>query len=309
MDIYWIKDKQQRGPATVPDVIALVQMGELTPDTLGWHAGCKGWAPLRELPALTDFLGELHNKSKGQDNPQEPVITPSSPQPQALQIELTLQKQQAEGLQGVVSLPRPLTRLAARLIDSSLYAALAAGVICYTGMSFTDMLLPLFWAPMIVAEALFLYFKGATPGKMLMGITLSSFGSGQPMTFSRAFFRSLSVNLIGMGCYLFPVCLVTMGISYFLLNRRGITMWDAQSFTLPLQRRRAGLRHFALAFIIIYAAMQLTGYALLMTPGTIEMIEKTMPEAATSIRSSFPNLPPPPPGTEPATKQAPQPLQ
>lgn len=58
MDIYWIKDKQRRGPATVPDILSLVQSGELTPDTLGWHAGCTGWQPLRELPALCDFLRE-----------------------------------------------------------------------------------------------------------------------------------------------------------------------------------------------------------------------------------------------------------
>lgn len=31
MDIYWIADKKKCGPATVPDVISLVQMGELTP--------------------------------------------------------------------------------------------------------------------------------------------------------------------------------------------------------------------------------------------------------------------------------------
>lgn len=59
MDIYWIKDKHRCGPATVPDVISLVQMGDISPDTLGWHAGCKSWMPLRRLPALADFLDEL----------------------------------------------------------------------------------------------------------------------------------------------------------------------------------------------------------------------------------------------------------
>ncbi|HIX20727.1 MAG TPA: DUF4339 domain-containing protein, partial [Candidatus Akkermansia intestinigallinarum] len=63
MDIYWIKDKRRCGPATVPDVISLVQMGEISPDTKGWHAGCKQWMPLRELPALSDFLNELEERS------------------------------------------------------------------------------------------------------------------------------------------------------------------------------------------------------------------------------------------------------
>ncbi len=63
MDIYWIKDKSQCGPSTVPDVISLLQMGELTPETLGWHAGCKKWLPLRELPALADFLNKKNTST------------------------------------------------------------------------------------------------------------------------------------------------------------------------------------------------------------------------------------------------------
>ncbi|MBQ9835074.1 MAG: DUF4339 domain-containing protein [Akkermansia sp.] len=64
MDIYWIENGKRKGPVTVPDIISLVQMGELTPDTQGWHAGCAAWMPLRELPALADFLGNLENRSK-----------------------------------------------------------------------------------------------------------------------------------------------------------------------------------------------------------------------------------------------------
>lgn len=313
MDIYWVKDKQRCGPATVPDVISLVQMGELSTDTLGWHSGCDKWVPLRELPALADFLGDLHNKSKAADDvatpnlPPEPSANDTPARP--LQIEITLPKSQAEGLKNVVSLPLPWARLAARLIDSALYAALASATIYLLEVSFTDMLLPLFWAPMIILEALCLHYKGTTPGKAIMGITISSFGVGHPLTLGRALFRSISVNLIGMGCYLFPICLVTMTLSYFLLNKRGITMWDAQCFTLPLQRRRAGLRHYAIAIILIYMAMQATGYALMMTPGTIEMIEKTSPETAASIRELMPNIPATPGAKGQKDALPPQPLE
>lgn len=71
MDIYWIKDKHRCGPATVPDVISLVQMGDITPDTLGWHAGCKSWMPLRRLPALADFLDELQETPATDDESVE----------------------------------------------------------------------------------------------------------------------------------------------------------------------------------------------------------------------------------------------
>lgn len=320
MDIYWIKDKKKQGPATVPDVISLVQMGELAPDTLGWHAGCPGWAPLRELPALADFLGELQNKSKGSENMEEPKALPPIPpvpltrpqeeERQTVQMEVTLPASQTIEDTSAVSLPLPRTRLMARLIDSSLYAAIAAGVVYLLQIPFTDMLLPLFWAPMVFIEAALLTYRGTTPGKRIMGIAVSTFGREKsPMTFSRALFRSLSVNVIGMGCYLFPVGAVTMLISYFMLTRRGITMWDARCMTLPLQRRKATVRHFLLAGVVIYAALQLMSQAIIRTPGTLEMLEQTSPEMARTLREMMPDLPAagnPPGATVPTT---PQPLQ
>ena len=319
MDIYWIKDKKQHGPATVPDVISLVQMGELTPDTLGWHAGCDGWKPLRELPVLVDFLGELHNKSKGAE-PQLPPIPkapeqqaqpeqpkPAAPQPQ---VELTLHASQAASGDTPISLPLPRTRLIARLVDSALYSALAAPVLYLLQIPFTDLLLPLFWAPMILIEAALLTWRGTTPGKRLMGIAVSSFSpGGAPLSFGRAFFRSLSVNVMGMGCYLFPIGVITILIGYFTLTKRGITMWDAQCFTLPLQRKSTGYRHIFLASFIIYFALQITGNALIRTPGAIDLIERTTPEMARSLREMLPDLPSAATKESPAAPTTPQPLQ
>ncbi|MBQ2380595.1 MAG: DUF4339 domain-containing protein [Akkermansia sp.] len=320
MDIYWIKDKKQHGPATVPDVISLVQMGELTPDTLGWHAGCNGWKPLRELPALVDFLGELHNKSKGAEpelppipqspeKPQQPEEETEQPGPQP-QIELTMHASQAANEDTPISLPLPRTRLIARLIDSALYSALAAPVLYLLQIPFTDLLLPLFWAPMVLIEAALLTWRGTTPGKWFMGIAVSSFSpGGAPLTFGRAFFRSLSVNVMGMGCYLFPIGVITILIGYFTLTKRGITMWDAQCFTLPLQRRSTGFRHIFLASLIIYFALQITGNALIRTPGAIDLIERTTPEMARSLREMMPDLPSTAPKEGTAAPATPQPLQ
>ena len=294
MDIYWIRDKKQHGPATVPDVISLVQMGELTPDTPGWHAGCSKWVPLKELPALADFLGDLHSKTKGKTEPEEspsPAGMPKIEKTPALQMEVTLPSSEAIEDRSTVSLPLPRTRLVARLIDSTLYAALAAGVIYLLEIPYTDLLLPLFWAPIILIEALLLTYLGTTPGKRLMGIAISTFGApGTPMTLGRALFRSLSIYVIGMGCYLFPLGLITMLISYFMLTRRGITMWDAQCMTLPLQRRKATVRHFLIAGVIIYAALQLMTQAFIRTPGTLELMEQASPEMTRTLREMMPEL-------------------
>lgn len=299
MDIYWIRDKKQHGPATVPDIISLVQMGELTPETLGWHAGCGKWVPLRELPALADFLGDLHSKTKEKPKPAATTEPPKAAPPgiqqpertQALQMEVTLPSSEAIADRSTVSLPLPRTRLVARLIDSTLYAALAAGVIYLLGIPYTDLLLPLFWAPIIVIEALLLTYLGTTPGKRLMGIAVSTFGTSvTPMTLGRALFRSLSIYVLGMGCYLFPLGLITMLISYFMLTRRGITMWDAQCMTLPLQRRKATVGHFLAAGVIIYAALQLMTQAFIRTPGTLELMEQASPEMTRTLREMMPEL-------------------
>lgn len=315
MDIYWIKDKQRRGPATVPDVIALVQMGELTPDTKGWHAGCDSWAPLKELPALVDFLGELKDKSKNPE-PETPNLPPlppqvtetpqSAPTAQPPSIDITIAGVPKNGITGPVTLPPPWARLAARLVDSSLYAAIAMGLLSLTGISYGDIIMPLFWLPMIFLEALMLWRKGTTPGKAIMGITVSTIGTGQRMRFSRAFFRSLSVNLIGMGCYLFPICMVTMCISYFMLTRRGMTMWDAQSMTLPIQLRKTGVLHYIMSAILIYVMMQVTAFSLLRIPGALETVEQISPDTARQLRQVMPNLPD---STSADKTTTPQPLQ
>lgn len=306
----------------MPDVIALVQMGELTPDTPGWHAGCSNWAPLKELPALVDFLGELKDKSKtpapesanlpplppqvsaptqAPVPPQQPTTTASAPG-----IDITIAEVPKNGIVGPVSLPAPWARLAARLVDSSLYAAIAMGLLSLTGISYSDIIMPLFWLPIIFLEALMLWRKGTTPGKAIMGITVSTIGTGQRMRFGRAFFRSLSVNLIGMGCYLFPICMVTMCISYFMLTRRGLTMWDAQSMTLPIQLRKTGVLHYIMSAILIYVMMQVTAFSLLRIPGALETVEQISPDTARQLRQVMPNLP----GSSSADKTTtPQPLQ
>lgn len=313
MDIYWIQNKQRRGPATVPDIIALVQMGELTPDTPGWHEGCTDWRPLRELPALADFLGEMTDKSKGAAAlpplPPAPVTTESEQLPPVGEINITLNQSADSKINpSEVKLPAPWARLAARLVDSSLYAAMAMGLLSLTGLNYSDMLMPLFWLPMVFLEALILSTRGTTPGKWLMGISVSTLGSVRQLTYRRALIRSFAVNIMGMGCYLFPICIITISLSYFLLTRRGIAIWDAQSLTLPLQIRKTGIGHYVAAAVIMYTMAQITAFSLLRMPGAIDAVEQVAPDTARQLREFMPDLP----GSSsqaPSSTGTPQPLQ
>lgn len=315
MEVYWIKDKQRRGPATVPDVISLVQMGEISPDTLGWHPGCQGWMPLRELPALADFLNDLHNRSKGEAAPPKPSPLEAKPtgnkeghgmpspdtEPEApLSTETSHPKEdglptadQAERKVQCRYLPNPLTRLIARFVDCGLYASLAMGILYLSHVPFSEYLLPtnsLFWAPLVLIEAYCTSRWNTTPGKALLGISISTFGSQQEMGFGRAFSRSVSVFILGMGMFLPLIAGITMLVSYFILTRKGICLWDARVLTLPTLKQPVKPNRVVLGVIIIFFTFQLTSFFMQpWMPAMIQAIEQTSPQTGQMLRNFLPS--------------------
>lgn len=327
MDIYWIQNRQRRGPATVPDVISLVQMGEISPDTLGWHAGCQGWKPLRELPALSDFLNDLHNHSKGGEeeeapeavSPEPPVqegqetapgretpppsfprqgMTPPAgddaplppvPPPSPAMADGMLHK----GGQGQsLYLPRPAMRLIARLVDCGLYAALAMGLLYVFQAPFSEYLLPtnsLFWAPLILIEAYCLSRWRTTPGKFLLGISIRPFDKQQEWGFGRALSRSISVFILGMGMFLPLIAVIMMLLSYFFLTRKGICLWDARCLTLPTMQKPATPGRLVTGVILILFTFQLTSFFMQpWMPDMIQAIEQSSPETSQMLRKFLP---------------------
>ncbi len=320
MDIYWIKDKRQCGPSTVPDVISLVQMGELTPDTLGWHAGCRQWLPLRELPALADFLNK---DSRLESETEEVQMAPHSgeadeaPLPSAPEPEATSGGDEDEPLPPVspvstpsssspaehgsaaqrVYLPSPLTRLMARFVDYGLYVAAFYGVLYLRQVPYDVTLLlsvnPLLWMPMVAIEALLLSIWGTTPGKALMGIRMSTFGDAPNLGFLRAFMRSLMVFTLGMGVMMPQLLPVMLAFSYWMLRRRGITPWDARCSTLPTRKAPVLPSRYVLAVISLYICVVLAGSCVQgWFPAILADVEKQSPELAQKLRHYMPLVQP-----------------
>lgn len=284
MDIYWIAGKKQCGPATVPDVISLVQMGELTPDSLGWHAGCERWMPLRDLPALADFLQERPAHDSQDDLP--PVPGAESPAGEA-------PARDAELPPGAVRvyLPSPGVRLLARLVDMALYVTLLFGVIYVREIPFNASLLPsspLAWIAFVLLEACLLRALGTTPGKALLGIQVRSV-DGSEMGFRRTLARSFLVFLGGVGMMVSLLPLFMMGYSWWVLRSRGITMWDARCATLPLQLAPIRFGRQLVALAVVFACVQLTSYC--MQPWflpMIEAVEQQSPDAGQWMRQLLP---------------------
>lgn len=276
MDIYWIADKKKCGPATVPDVLSLVQMGELTPDTRGWHAGCEQWMPLRELPALADFLQEKQEEEALPEVPGE-TGTPSPGVP--------------EGAVRVY-LPSPAVRLLARLVDMALYLALVYGVIYVRQIPFNAFLLPscpLLWVAFVALEAGLVSSLGTTPGKALLGIQVRRVNSG-PMTLSCALSRACMVFVCGMGMMVSLLPLFMMGYSWWMLRSRGISLWDARCATLPLMLKPASVARQILAVCVVFACFHVSSLCLQpWLPGMIEAVERESPEAGQYLRGLLPS--------------------
>ncbi len=311
MDIYWIKDKRRQGPATVPDVISLIQMGELTPDHLGWHAGCPRWVPLRQLPALADFLDKPARKRKGKPEPEPPVPEEKEEKPAAPETREEQEKpdipelppapaagagQNVPSGQMRVRLPSSIERLLARLVDCALYQVIYFAIIYWLQIPYEATLIPsanpLLWLPMILLEAIMLSAWGTTPGKALMGIRVHGFspsGSASRLTFGRALMRSFWVFIVGMGLMI-PILLpIGILIGYWRLHRFGLTSWDDRCTSLPVQTATPKPARHVLALVVLYISLVLVGSCMQpWYPAMLDEIAKESPGTAQTLRSLIP---------------------
>lgn len=318
MDIYWIKDRKKCGPASVPDVVSMVHSGELLPETPGWHAGCSGWMPLRELPALADFLNtpepaeeplsEAEPQEPEQDNPEQLPPVPSRSEAENEEaVEMVMQPD--------FRLPSAGVRLLARLVDMSIYSALMFIVFFMTDTDFSVNLLPygpMFWFGLIGMETASLHFAGTTPGKRLLGIRVfSGVKAGERMTaliphigFIQGMWRSFLVFIGGMGMMVYILPFIMGPLAFFMLRKRGFTTWDMRARTLPVQVQIPSLFRYLMAFIIIYASLNIvTACMTPWIPDMVQMLEEQSPEHARMLREMLPQeaMPASPAKPEPAS--------
>ena len=289
MDIYWIDNKQKHGPITVPDVIARVQMGELRADTtLGWHKGCEKWVPLKDLPALKDFLAEMQDKSKAPQTEQEEdeigqLLTPTEPTPKKEElptIPVTVLTQPSLG-----------RRFLARITDYAIYAALFMSCVYMLKVPYNELLLfsqPTFWMPTILLEALLLSNKGCTPGKRLMGISVRSLLDGNLPPMRYALSRAFGVFIMGMGCFMPILSIIMMCIALHMVRKGSLTLWDGRARTISLSHPERRPAPFLCCFII-FICIQVVSYCTVpWVPDMIQQIAETSPEAAQWLKQNFP---------------------
>lgn len=250
MLIYWLDNGKRSGPASVPDVISMIELGELSRDTLGWHSGCDNWLPLEKLPALADYLS-------AQEQPPEPPEPPAPPAPEPANEPAETDGPRAMLLR--VMLPQPMMRFMARVLDMSLYAAVALSVLYMLHAPFSYYYHPcsiIFWTPMILLEALMIYLWQTTPGKKLLGIHIQ--GIKKRISFHAALLRSMLVFFLGMGCMYPILTLVMLGLSYMSVCKRGVTLWDVASGSVPVASSLPTAGKYTIIAITIFILFQLS---------------------------------------------------
>ncbi len=267
MYIYWLEKQQRCGPATVPDVLSKIRLGELTWETLGWHSGCGEWQPLRLLPALADFAKLDASPEETEESEEE--------------------SKDGEGELHVrsVRLPALMARFTARVTDCAIYATLALGVVHAFGLPFHPYLLPghpLFWVGMPVLEAMLLRIWRTTPGKRWMGIRMACMNRAGFLTMLG---RSLYVFVFGMGCMLPLLMPIMWFFSYLNVRRRGLARWDILCRVIPVAFSpvRPGMVFLLIPFFLL--CMQLCSYFMLpWLPDMMQLMQEQNPQAAEFIQ-------------------------
>ena len=215
MEIYWIEKsqngetKQRCGPAPLIEIVSMLERGDLSSETKGWHAGCDAWLTLKELPDLQSYFAKKElEKALADEEPQREFVSPECPK-----------------IRVFIAAPLGM-RCWARVFDTVLYLLIYVSVIRFFSNEFS-MSFFTWWIgfPMPVLEACSLSLWGTTPGKFLMGLRVSSC-LGTKLNFARSLRRSIYVFFFGTGMMLTLLTPFFVILSWWYTKKNGLSMWD-----------------------------------------------------------------------------------
>ena len=235
---YYTHGGQKYGPIAEPDLVAMFESGQLTPDTMVWNEGLENWVSARDVIGLVPVTFE-------------PLPLPPNPpasQPQTI-VSSGLSTEDSTS----VNQPRPWVRMWARSVDIIIWLFLA-------GLPFF-LLFPQADENIFAIIILFLYVFveaamlsawGTTPGKALLKIQLCKC-DGSKLSYADALNRAIKVWFRGMAMNIPIATVVTQIVAYCGLEKKGVTSWDEQgAFKVTHQTVGAGR---AIIVILIFVAV------------------------------------------------------
>ncbi|MFD2262238.1 RDD family protein [Lacibacterium aquatile] len=195
-DGYWwrIEGGEKKGPYTAADITASLTLGKIDHRTEFWRDGMKIPKSLGDIPEFADAV-RADREAKG-------LIAPWS-RYWARSVDLAV-----FSLPLIVLMPFLMT-----LIRTPGFA----WVLPVTVISA--------WLLTLVLDAMVYGRFGVTPGKWIFGLTIRTLDGGRP-SFLVLLKRNLLIFVFGFGCFLPPVALLTMGLSYGAASRGAPCRWD-----------------------------------------------------------------------------------
>lgn len=266
MDIYWIQDREKKGPLPEVEVISMLEAGLIPENARAWHAGCAEWVRIHDLPALKEVFA-VHKKDEERRNEGEEILEDETVEEAAADPadadSLPEEKEMAveEGTPLVV--PYPYVRFLGRMADVMMHMTLYLAVLRVFGVAFNPDFLPgsfeallYLCLPMVLLETAFLGALGTTPGKAMLGVSVRDY-RGKCLSFSTAFRRSLFVMVLGLGCFAPSLMLLALFFSWWWVRRFGFTPWDRKLGTTDVLNESLTLRKVVMTLVLIILCLQI----------------------------------------------------
>ncbi len=201
MKIWILKNSEHSEPHEIFTIRELISEGEINADTPAWYEGIPEWVTLKDVPSLSGlFLSEQDDYNDSTDTAGIPIPTPL----------------------------HPVQRFFARFFDIFLYRLVVVWIQLLNDINpLTPFETPLegvkYALPYIVLDAILMHIWGTTPGKILLGVKVSTV-SGHRLSIGASLLRSLRIWVLGFG--MFFLWFISLPISYFMAKRLGKFVWD-----------------------------------------------------------------------------------
>lgn len=261
MDIYWIQDREKKGPLPEVEVISMLEAGLIPENARAWHAGCSEWVRIHDLPALKEVFAVRKKDEERRNEGEEILEDETADSADANPLPEENKTAVEEGTPLVV--PYPYVRFLGRMADVMMHMTLYLAVLRGFGVAFNPDFLPgsyeallYLCLPMVLIETAFLGALGTTPGKAVLGVSVRDY-RGKRLSFSTAFRRSLFVMVLGLGCFAPSLMLLALFFSWWWVRRFGFTPWDRKLGTTDVLNESLTLRKVVMTLVLIILCLQI----------------------------------------------------
>ncbi len=275
MQIWIVVNGEQAGPFTPSEIRRGIENGSYDASTPAWQRGITQWTTLGALPSVADALPRAADPGE-----VPPVLNQTAPE--------------SDTLAALPAPVHPFRRFFARWCDLHLYLAAFWIAVWTSGRDVATALaspwvLLLLFIPWALIEAAFLHKTGTTPGKWLLGLSVTE-PDGSRLSILAAWKRSMLVLFAGVGMGMAPISWICQALSLFAIWRHRRTLWDQAG------KHRVHGSTLRPARVVLFAVLLITSLQLQVAvtwPSVWQRMKPTMEKISPGLAAEMERNPPP----------------